>query len=898
MEEQPPKNARERLIRSIMDLGNKAFNPDATEQARAQGKQEFDEFIQRQAKGFEPRCLPGACNILIRPGHVPPWLRSKLMEILTLMPLRPDGVRATLEFVFSAHPTSTVRVSEAAVPQKKGANITQEALELGSRLISTPPASVTPEAWYSGVGPQLLALLDGGEGPELMKAASYVIGFGILGRKASGGPGTAGRKYLADPMINRIKPPLEALNNISNSEDDGIVDLSREKTLVPPDDLNMALHRLYSLVVSHPNPGLCKRLLSPLLLPLWALGSWHGSKSDVTSKVRELALELLKIFLKLVPSSATLLLLIHNIGYKGGHSKQHPEWVYAETSQGELQVVQLKQSRADITSEVPLDEIDDKIPKILDIITSCFSDPELSTAFIDLLGRWLKLSQKPKPDTILIKQEDNNQADPADQITELKLLSAMMDKFADKLATQPKHILELVSQVLPSPDTTLADEDATSVCLSLLNMIITAPGFRKSLLPSSLLSPIETALQNLKHHPTPTIAHTANSLSLLLLYNDELNPQPPKTTPQTDRQAEDRKTYSLAISYITQPDSPPPVKFEGLNLLSSLITSRSPILDIPGILVLLSSLITSSEDYINLQIIKLYTLLAASHPSSVTTELLDHYIDPRETATIDTRLRFGEALLQVIERLGEAFTGDVGQRVGNALISIAGRRGHRPKTEARQIREAKTREMKKREAEEAWDGEVPDFSDNVSEEDRLRNEILEKIVEGWEGKQGAEDVRVRASALSILGNVMETNLAGLGPTVSERAVEVAVAVLTMEREVERGILRRAAVLVVLSFVKALDKAKREGRKLGFGFGIKAREDVGRALGYVCETDVDGLVREHARDVLESLENWDMAGLVPEVAEATGLERLVGLEVHSGLGGLSGKGARPKIEEIE
>jgi len=51
------------------------------------------------------------------------------------------------------------------------------------------PSSVTPEVWYSGIAPQLLPLLDGTEGPELTKAASYIIGFGILGRKATGAPG-------------------------------------------------------------------------------------------------------------------------------------------------------------------------------------------------------------------------------------------------------------------------------------------------------------------------------------------------------------------------------------------------------------------------------------------------------------------------------------------------------------------------------------------------------------------------------------------------------------------------------------------------------------------------------------------------------------------------------------
>ncbi|KAL2256281.1 hypothetical protein VTK26DRAFT_1900 [Humicola hyalothermophila] len=179
------KNARQKLMESILDAGNKAFNPETPESLRTQAVKEFDELVQR----IKTLNLVGALNILVRPGHVPPWLRTRLMERLTLVPLRPDGVRATLEFVFSVHPSSTVKVSEAAVPQKRGANITHEALNIASNLLSTPPASVTAEAWYAAISPQLLVLLDGGEGPELVKAASYIIGFGILGRKASGAPG-------------------------------------------------------------------------------------------------------------------------------------------------------------------------------------------------------------------------------------------------------------------------------------------------------------------------------------------------------------------------------------------------------------------------------------------------------------------------------------------------------------------------------------------------------------------------------------------------------------------------------------------------------------------------------------------------------------------------------------
>jgi hypothetical protein len=56
-------------------------------------------------------------------------------------------------------------------------------------MLSAPPSTITPEVWLSGTSPQLLRLLDGEDGPELSKVASYVIGFGILGRKDLGAPG-------------------------------------------------------------------------------------------------------------------------------------------------------------------------------------------------------------------------------------------------------------------------------------------------------------------------------------------------------------------------------------------------------------------------------------------------------------------------------------------------------------------------------------------------------------------------------------------------------------------------------------------------------------------------------------------------------------------------------------
>lgn len=912
----PQKTARQKLIESIADAGSKAFDPDATEGSRVQARHEFDNVIQ----SIKTLNLIPALNTLIRPGQVQPWLRAKLKDILAVVPLRPDGVRSTLEFVFAVHPSSTVKLSEAATPQKRGANITHEALELASRLVSVAPSSVPPESWFSGISPQLLQLLDGGEGQELVKAAAYIIGFGVLGRKVSGAPGTAGWRFFAEPMLSCIKPPPGASRDGLGTDSEEIVDLSSEKILVQADMLATALRRLHSLVGSHPNPGLCRRLLSPLLLPLWSLSSWPDAQLFLAERICTPALELLRVHLKLTSSLDTLLPLIHNLGYMGGWDKQNPEWVYARTKQGELQIVgttRMVGRTGAAPHQISLDQIDQKIPRIMELITSSFSDADISAAFLDLLGRWLQSARTLKTSDVIIKQEKEDEQDPLSQLTEVKLLQAMMDKFPEKLASQPKHILGLVSQVLGSSEVATSDEDdVTGVALSLLNMVITVPGFQKSRVDPDVLQPIETSLDLLSRGDSPEISKTARNLSLLLRYRDEIDNFSESTTAPTDRQIEDRKTYNLAISYISQPDSPPPVKMEGLSLISDLIVSKSPILDIPAILVLMSSLTSDSEDYINLQAIKIFTLIASKHPKAVTKELLDHYIDPKETATVDTRLRFGEALLQVIERLGETFTGETARQVGDALLAIAGRRGRRPKTEAKQARDEHRRQQKVKEAEKVWEGPVPDVSDSeegedVPDKERERNAILSKIVEGWESHRGTEDVRVRASALSILGNAVETNVAGLGPAVVSAGVDMAVSILQLEIEPEKGILRRAAVMFVMAFLNALDQARQLGRRLGFG--LAAQEDLMRTLRYVAETDVDGLVRQHANDVTESLEDWQMIRLLPEGGSiggglgggggkgmGSGLTKLAGLDfdIEKPASTSEGIGLLPRVEEIE
>ena len=94
-----------------------------------------------------------------------------------------------MEFVFSVHPSNTENSSEAGSSQKQGASITHEAVAVATRLLASVPAVMTPQEWFSGISGQLFRLMDGEAGPDLVKTAAQIVGFGILGKKQLGAPG-------------------------------------------------------------------------------------------------------------------------------------------------------------------------------------------------------------------------------------------------------------------------------------------------------------------------------------------------------------------------------------------------------------------------------------------------------------------------------------------------------------------------------------------------------------------------------------------------------------------------------------------------------------------------------------------------------------------------------------
>lgn len=680
--------------------------------------------------------------------------------------------------------------------------------------------------------------------------------------------------------------------------------------MVTADQLQLALGRLSVLLNSTPYPAQTRRILDPVLPHLWAVASWSRGGAHCQETYCRRARSLLQTFFKIASTPAKLLLIVENLLHPGEVREGKMSWKLQPSAEDGLEIARPASVTRAQLPELDWEDVQQKSQALVDLVASSCTADEVSAFFLDLLGRWLVSAAggAHASDQIIVHREEgeNSPEKPMRDLCEVAILHKMLESIPEKLISRVEQVLELVCHILDPENLEVQPDDVLAVALSLLNLVITSPTFKKSNLKPRGLATLESGLAKLAEADRSEISPTARNLAVLLQYRevaDEMEGNDGFVP--SNRQIEDRNTYKLALSYITQQDNPPPVRSEGLNLISKLVVANSPALDIQSVLVLLSSLLQDSEDFINLRVIKVFTQMASRHPKATTKEILDHYVDAKEMATTDTRLRFGEALSQVVERLGETFAGEVAKQVVEALLSIAGRRGHRPKTEAKQAREARAQAMKKKQAEDAWGGEVPDLSDEMDEQERAKNDILAQIVEGWESKRGSEDVRMRASALSILASGIETSISGIGADLVSGSVDLCINVLALEPELEKGILRRAAVSLVMSFVRALDNARQTGQRLGFGLSDQSREDITRVLKYVAVTDNDGLVQQNARDVIESLESWQMSRLMPSAAQEpppglAGLAGLAGLDLDRGgvLAGSERLGGRPRIEEIE
>ncbi|KAH0562523.1 hypothetical protein GP486_002783 [Trichoglossum hirsutum] len=787
---------------------------------------------------------------------------------------------------------------------------------------------LSAKEYFSQLAPQLFDLLDGQAGPEMAKAAAFIIA-GILGQKAHGAPGKAGWNAFAEPLLVCIDP------------DPFVPDPAQEQcgsTLIPESDLKLALGRLTTLTTSHPNPGLSKRLIGRVLFPLWGLLCF-AKKTKKTVWYEQTA-AIIRLYLKLSADVNEIVKLAEEMLFDGRIARNNREgWAYGPGGEGGIEIRRRPKVNPQITNMIEqIGEIDTLVGEFLLILGSGVVDGSIGEVFLGISRRLLRQSRS--PDSTLHRLVVGGDSDPRDSLQVLidaKIAQGLLEKFRERLAEKPTQMFELINQLLeefverckaqrrllkelkePSltgighisqfpttiggaitePTAEGESIDIVSTGLSLLTAILTSLNSDIGEQDKIILSSIQTSLEFISSPfeadiPIALSGTATNLLSLLSIHSSLLPPASLASSSSPNPLVEDKKTYALALSYLSE--TLVPVRAQGLHLLETLIQSRSPLLDVQATITLLLSLLQDEDEFIYLNAIKTLTTLADRHGNTITKALVERYVDRGEDLGLDQRLKLGEALLRIVQRTGAALIEETARVLGDGVVEVAGRRGRRLREMEERQRQARKEEARNKEAEEAWGGEVPQIGED-EETERLVN-----ITKGWESESGEEDTRVRTSALSIYGTAVETNAAGLGSLSISTAIDLVVSILTIENQDERAILRRAAAMLILSVLKALDEAEENGRNLGFGFAGESLAEVITVLKYVQATDNDGLVREYAETIVRELGVWRAKSLlraptsVDVSSSLANLSRgqLVGLPLRNSEGG-----TRPSIEEIE
>lgn len=910
------------------------------------------------------RVLFPVLTSLLQPA-TPEWFRSHISTYLSLLPLRPGGIKHTINFIAASAPHEfhdPSAHSNDRTDQSHSPSLSLEVISQASRLLSSIPSSMTAETYFAALAPELLQLLSD-QSPDTRRAGAYIIGSGILGRRKYGSPGTVGWRIFTEPIIQSLNP-VATKNGTAPT---GMANVGFHPIVVAEGEVRLALQRLNALVLLHPNPGLMKRLIGPCLRSLWGLlcYSKERNRSDWVDEIRQI----ICIYIKTSAGVDKLMVLSDELLWDGESS-----WTYGPGPAGGVEIQQrFEDSLQTVDMIAMVQNIDSRVDELLRLLKSGVADDdEIGALFVHVSKHWLLVDSDANGKNTLEPGEDTEK-DPLRSLVYAKLTQKILEEYKDKLAATPKRIIELVSQLLsaysvdhakkqarrtrasiPSlaglgtiVDPSLAiegdanapdrshDEDSTemiSVALSLLTAILSSPEFALDPETFTLLNSLGKNLAHLTTHgksfPT-SISMTATNILALLNLHLSLPPNPldNKKKP-SDPHADDRKAHQQALTYLTDPL--PPIRAQGISLLTSLITKSSPILDIPSTTILLQSLLQDEDEFIFLSAIKALGLLASRHPKSVVRRLVERYVDVAEDVGLDVRIRTGEALLKTVESLGAALVGEVATMVGEGMIAVAGRRGKKPKARESRRKQQQQAQRSKNEADEAWGGEAPDLSDLGLDADNNAAATAaaaaedEKLLHAWTSPHGddgdEDDTRMRASALSILGVAIETHLAGLGPTLVSTALDLAVATLRFEPGgggVETAILRRAAVRLISSLLRAFDgddanaapAGEEARRELGFGLRGTGLDRLRGVLLEVESRESDAIVLGHVRTVLDRLESVRAGMLFGQDLEMR--DWVGGGEGGLGFGGGGLKGLavnlpsekegsrpRPRIEEIE
>ncbi|KAH8628593.1 hypothetical protein IG631_15850 [Alternaria alternata] len=933
------------IISALVEL---SYSPASSEEVKSKYSVVYEKIMKDTPTS---RLLPILTTFLQQP--LPDWLKPAIASELSSIPLRTQGVRHTIEFLSLSYLSKNSHVPQGASGPQSQIPVPLEAVSQASKLLVLPPSGISQDQWLTKLSPQLLHLLDGNEGKELSRVAGQIIAGGILSKKTTGAPGTVGWDTFAKPLFQAIYP-----KNVNAS---GILQHDTGHTIIQESNLKIALRRVKTILSSYSHGGLIRRLIHPIILPLWALLNYAKDRPSLDKEWSMLPSLILSRYMEIACDTKQVDNIATNLFWDGDNA-----WTFGPGFQGGVEIRTRSKDKTrgiDAMGSIfgRISDLDNRVTVLVTLLTEAnVPDDAAGSIFVNATKRWL-VPEKPITKSLT---DDDSDTDPLSALIDAKLSEALAHRFQENFARSPQHVIDLMAQLVSSHVTGLKarkeksvklraskramlnnivpergtmndqeegeamDDDLATFALSILNTLLASPELKRT---PAVMETVHTLLPSLAYlsqpqsQAQPAISSTISNSAATTLHIIAPTPTVPSPTakPTTDPLAGHRDTLKTCLAELQSPD--PPNRTWALNTVHKLLKNPAafPALDIPSLThTLLSASLADPESYVHLAAIPVLVTLAIRAPKPVVGILVDEFIDIDERSlklargkqtdekerelrnALDFRLRVGEVLSTFVSGGDDDFWNareDNGLRfrcakqVAEACLSLASRRGQRNQTLSARTEVAEDERRLREEGEAAWGGPIPNIlePEGADPQEQAEYEALQKIVSGWEDTGIEEDVRIRASGLSVLSGVLEHRMDVLRQPMIDATLQMVLLILAMEKEEAKALLRRSAVLVIMGLLRGVDAEMESGREGTVGLNLKQQEEVERVVKWVRDEDADELVRDHAAGVVEGLETMRLKQLYKIRDEGLRLGPDLGLE-----GNLRGLNVQPRADNEE
>ncbi|KAF9193244.1 hypothetical protein BGZ50_007642 [Haplosporangium sp. Z 11] len=482
------------------------------------------------------------------------------------------------------------------------------------------------------------------------------------------------------------------------------------------------------------------------------------------------------------------------------------------------------------------------------------------------------------------KARGSNAVSPRRMLTMLQLILSMTQNLGPSIMSKVTQIIGLANNILEhqvsseakeqedgeddatdaaAEDTREADMEILGLVLTLLSAILNE-NEHLSQQDSHLLGLTLVHLKQLADHPLIDVRRVAHDLQTLIptrLSNASTATDAPK---KTEMEIEMEK-YASALAALQ--DSLLPVRAHGLHILREMILAKSVVLTKPLVtddgdgvggegaerelnhaLDIFVQHVQEPDSFIYLNAVKGLAALTDAHGPEILQKLMRIYANENGRQTLDTRLRIGEALVQTVQRCGEALGGYLDALLPGlykVMDTAIDKQVIEARKEERRIMQDKVKAKKASEAllspeerQKKWRAESNQRMQDIgsgNQSGQLEEEDQDQIID--------EVSLLRSSALTILATAAESCPTALLPEM-RFLVDWVLSILDLDRQIE---VRRAATLVLVLLFRALG-----GNSLYRIEGDQLKR-VYRTLRYVEQVDEDALCRAQARAGIADLD---------------------------------------------